>query len=141
MSLEERTMTYEDPRSGKERNLGQDDVGSSWSWLGGAVIIAALAYGGWYFYNHSQTTADLNKPAATPTADNSSSVPNSGPGVQGAPGSTNGPAPESSSTGSSTGTSGTASGNEPATQPSQDATGVQGAPGSTNGPAEGSPKQ
>ena len=133
-------MTYKDPKTGRERNLGPDNVGGSvWPWIGGLVILVAIAYGGWYFYDHSQKTADLSNPS--PAADNASgaAAPNSGPGVQGAPGSTNGPAtkPEAAS-GASSGTSGT--GNvEPGTQPSQDATGVKGAPDSTNGPSDKKP--
>ena len=113
-------MTYKDPKTGRERNLGPDNVGGSvWPWIGGLVILVAIAYGGWYFYDHSQKSADLSNPS--PAADNASgaAAPNSGPGVQGAPGSTNGPAtkPEAAS-GASSGTSGT--GNvEPGTQPSQ----------------------
>jgi hypothetical protein len=132
-------MTYEDPRTGRDRNLGQDDVGSSMgSWLAGIVFLAAIAFGGWYFFSHSQRVADVNQPAPSTAADNNSSTSpaqqSSGPGVQGAAGGTNGPAaqPENgSSAGASTGTSGT-SGNT--TQPAQDSTGIKGAEGSTNGP-------
>jgi hypothetical protein len=140
-------MEYEDPQTGRERNLGQDNIGSSaWSWLGGLVILAAIAFGGWYFYDRSQMSADLSKPSSPTAADNSSGIAapqqSSGPGVQGASGSTNGPAakqPEDgSASGTSSGTSGTSS-NSDATQPSQDATGVKGAEGGTNGPSAKSP--
>jgi hypothetical protein len=148
-------MTYEDPRSGRERNLGQDDVGSSMgSWISGIIFVAAIAFGAWYFFNHSQKVADVNQPAPS-TAANSSSTSSpaeqsSGPGVQGSAGSTNGPAAQpdnGSSTGASTGTSGTtsqpandgASGNT--SQPAQDSTGVKGAEGSKNGPAPTAPNQ
>jgi hypothetical protein len=136
-------MTYEDPRSGRERNLGQDDVGTSTgSWIAGIIVLAAIALGGWYFYNHSQRVADVNHPA-TSAADNGAmkSSPTSGPGVQGSAGSTNGPAAQpnsNSSTGASTGTSGSNPNIDKTTVPAQDATGVKGAEGSTNGPA---PKQ
>jgi hypothetical protein len=148
--LEEKDMTYEDPRTGRERNLGQDNVGASaWSWVGGLVILAAIAFGAWYFYDHSQIAADMSKPSSPTAADNSSSTPapqqSSGPGVQGATGSTNGPAakgPDSgSASGASTGSSGSGGNIDPATQPSQDATGVKGAEGGTNGPAPKSPGQ
>lgn len=139
-------MTYEDPRSGRERNLGQDDVGSSTgSWIAGLIVVAAIALGGWYYYNHTQKVADVNHPA-TNAADSGAmkSSQSSGPGVQGAPGSTNGPAAKpdnSSSTGASTGTSGSNPNIDKTTQPAQDATGVKGAEGSTNGPAPYAPKQ
>ncbi len=138
-------MTYEDPRTGRDRNLGQEEVGSSMgSWLAGIVFLAAVVFGGWYFFNHSQKVADVTQPTPSTAANNSSSQPSSGPGVQGAPGGTNGPSaqPESSSsTGASTGTSGSTA--QPAnngtdantTQPAQDSTGVKGAEGGKNGPA------
>jgi hypothetical protein len=139
-------MTYEDPRTGRDRNLGQDDVGSSMgSWLAGIVLLAAVAFGGWYFFSHGQRVADVKQPAPSTAADNSSSASpspqKSGPGVQGAAGGTNGPAaqPENgSSTGASTGTSGT-SGNT--IQPAQDSTGMKGAEGSKSGLAPNDPKQ
>jgi hypothetical protein len=143
-------MTYEDPRTGRERNLSQDSVGSSaWSWLGGLVILAAIAFGAWYFYDHSQIAADMSKPSSPTAADNSSSTPSpqqsSGPGVQGATGSTNGPAAKGpdggSASGASTGSSGTGGNIDPATQPSQDATSVKGAEGGTSGPSPKSPGQ
>lgn len=141
-------MTYEDPRSGRERNLGQDNVGgSAASWIGGLVLLAAIAFGGWYFYDHRQRSADLSKPNPSTAADTTSgtAAQSSGPGVQGAPGSTNGPAikaPEGgSASGASSGASGTGGNIDPGTQPSQDATGVKGAPGGTNGPADNSSKQ
>lgn len=148
-------MSYEDPRTGRDRNLGQEDVGSSLgSWLAGIVFLAAIAFGGWYFFNHSQKVADVNQPAPSTAANSSSttspSQQSSGPGVQGSAGSTNGPAaqPESgSSSGASTGTSGSTA--QPAdngtnantTQPAQDSTGVKGAEGGTNGAAPNAPKQ
>jgi len=110
-------MEYEDPQTVRERNLGQDNIGgSAWSWLGGLVILAAIAFAGWYFYDHSQMSADLSKPSSPTAADNSTSVAaqqqSSGPGVQGASGSTNGPAAkqheDGSASGTSSGTSGTA---------------------------------
>ena len=133
-------MTYEDPKTGRERNLGQDNIGGSmWSWIGGVIIVAAIAFGGWYYYDHGQKLADQTK-ANSSLADNSNSAPNSGPGVQGASGGTNGPAakePEgSSASGASSGSSGTGGNVNQGTQPSQDLTGVKGAPGGTNGPAD-----
>ena len=106
-------MTYEDPRTGRERNLGQDDVGSSvWSWISGFVIVAAIALGVWYYYDHNQTTANVNQPSPSAAANNTA-TPSAAPGMQAAPGSTNGPAvnspPSNSSTGSSSGTSGESS--------------------------------
>ena len=106
-------MTYEDPRSGRGRNLGQDDVGSSTgSWIAGLLAIAAIALGGWYYYNHTQRVADVNQPVTNSAADNGAmkSSPSSQPGVQGAAGSTSGPAAQPNSgysTGASTGTGGT----------------------------------
>ncbi|WP_052699466.1 hypothetical protein [Hyphomicrobium sp. 99] len=138
-------MTYEDPRSGRERNLGQDDVGTSTgSWIAGIIVVAAIALGAWYFYDHNRNVADVNHPV-TNAADSGAmkSSGTSGPGVQGAAGSTNGPAahPDNSSTGASTGTSGANPTIDKTTQPAQDATGVKGAEGSTNGPAPAAPKQ
>jgi cytoskeletal protein RodZ len=138
-------MTYEDPRSGRERNLGQDDVGSSTgSWIAGLIAVAAIALGGWYYYNHTQRVADVNHPttnAATTDSGAMKSSQSSAPGIQGAPGSTNGPADTSSSTGASTGTSGTNPNIDKTTVPSQDSTGVKGAEGGKNGPAPNAPKQ
>ncbi|MBN9246558.1 MAG: hypothetical protein J0I81_03750 [Hyphomicrobium sp.] len=97
-------MTYEDPRSGRERNLGQDDVGTSTgSWIAGLIILAAVAFGAWYYYDHTRNVADLNHPA-TNTA-----------------GTTTTPAAQpdnSSSTGASTGTSGATT--TPSAQPAQE---------------------
>jgi hypothetical protein len=130
-------MTYEDPRTGKDRNLGQDDVSSSWSWVAGFIVVLALAIGGLYFFGHSQKTADNSATPSTAATNVPPSTQSSGPGVQGAPGGTAGPAMKSSdgaSTGASTGTAG--DNNVPAaTTPSQDSTGVKGGEGSTNGPA------
>ncbi|MGO4682207.1 hypothetical protein [Hyphomicrobium sp. 2TAF46] len=101
-------MTYEDPRTGRERNLGQDDVGTSTgSWIAGLIILGAIAFGAWYYYDHTRNVADLNHPT-TNTATNPAAQPDN-----------------SSATGASTGTSGTTS---PSTQPSQDATGAKTAP-------------
>jgi hypothetical protein len=90
-------MTYEDPRTGRERNLGQDNVANSTgSWIAGIIVVAAIALGGWYFYNHNQRVADVNHPATNAATTES-----------GTPGSTSAPANSSSSTGTSSGTSGT----------------------------------
>ncbi len=133
-------MTYEDPNTGRDRNLGQEEVGSSLgSWLAGIVFLAAVLFGGWYFFNHSQKVADVNQPTPSTAANTSS-----GPGVQGSEGGTNGPA-ASSSAGASSGTSGSTT--QPAnngvdantTQPAQDSTGVKGAEGGKNGPAANTP--
>ena len=141
-------MTYEDPRSGQERkldqNLGQEDVGSSTgSMVAGVVFLAAIVFGGWYFYNNSQKVADTS--ATQPAT--SSTVQNSGPGVDGATGGKNGPSaqPEnnSSSTGASSGNTGVGGDNtniDRSTVPSQDATGVKGAEGNKNGPAATTPE-
>ncbi|SFV25751.1 hypothetical protein [Hyphomicrobium facile] len=87
-------MSYEDPRSGRERNLGQDDVANSTgSWIAGIIVVAAIALGGWYYYNHTQRVADVNHPATNAATDTTKSS---------APADTS-----SSSTGASTGTSGT----------------------------------
>jgi cytoskeletal protein RodZ len=135
--VEENNMTYEDPQSGRERNLGQDDTGSSMgSLIAGIIFVAAIAFGGWYFYNQSQKVADnSSKPPV-------SSAQSSGPGVQGNSGSTNGPAANNSSTGASSGNTGVGGDNtsiDKTTPPSQDATGVKGAEGGTNGPAANAP--
>lgn len=149
-------MTYEDPQSGRERNLGQDDVGNSTgSLIVGIVFLAAIVFGGWYFYNHSQKVADTTatQPATSSTAQNNPAQSNSamtpqssGPGVEGATGGKNGPAvqPEnnSSSTGASSGNTGVGGDNtkiDRSTLPSQDSTGVKGAEGNKNGPAENNP--
>jgi cytoskeletal protein RodZ len=138
-------MTYEDPNTGRDRNLGQEEAGSSLgSWLAGIVFLAAVLFGGWYFFNQSQKVADVNQPAPSTAANTPSSQPSSGPGVQGSEGGTNGPSAQpagSSSTGASSGTSGSTT--QPAsngadantTQPAQDSTGVKGAEGGKNGPA------
>jgi hypothetical protein len=138
-------MTYEDPRSGRERNLGQDDVGSSTgSLIAGIIFVAAIVFGGWYFYNQSQKVAD-NKPStqSTPTAAATTSPQNSGPGVQGNAGNKNGPAANSnSSTGSSSGNTGVGADNtniDKTTSPSQDSTGVKGSEGGKNGPGANAP--
>jgi len=100
-------MTYEDPRSGRERNLGQDDVGTSTgSWIAGLIILAAIAFGAWYYYDHTRNVADLNHPTTN------------------AAGTTNTPAAQpdnSASTGASTGTSGATPNTEKSTQPSPEA--------------------
>ncbi|WP_423415569.1 hypothetical protein RLW55_03315 [Hyphomicrobium sp. B1] len=145
-------MTYEDPQSGRERNLGQDDVGNSTgSLIVGIVFLAAIVFGGWYFYNQSQKVADTTatQPATSPTAENSNatmSPQSSGPGVEGAAGGKNGPAAQpgnsSSSTGASSGNTGVGGDNtniDKSTLPSQDATGVKGDEGSKNGPAANTP--
>jgi hypothetical protein len=157
-------MTYEDPQSGRERNLGQDDAANSTgSLIIAVVLLAAIAVGGWYFYNRSENVADVNQPTpstaaqttpTTPTTpaetnaaeNNTMSPQSSGPGVEGATGSKNGPSaqPEnnSSSTGASsgnTGVGGDTTNIDKSTLPSQDSKGVQGAPGSTNGPAGEAP--
>jgi hypothetical protein len=135
--VEENNMTYEDPQSGRERNLGQDDAGSSTgSLIAGIIFLAAIVFGGWYFYNQSQKVADnSNQPAAA--------AQNSGPGVQGDSGSKNGPsANTSSSTGGSSGNTGVGGDNaniDKSTVPSQDATGVKGAEGGKNGPTGDTP--
>jgi hypothetical protein len=131
-------MSYEDPRTGRDRNLGQEDVSSSWSWVAGFVVVLALAIGGLYFFGHNQKTADNNSATPSTAATNvPPSQQSSGPGVQGAPGSTAGPAakaPDGASTGASTGTGG--NNDVPAaTTPSQDSTGVKGGEGGTAGPA------
>lgn len=95
-------MSYEDPRSGRERNLGQDDVANSTgSWIAGIIVVAAIALGGWYYYNHTQRVADLNHPTTNAATDTTKSS---------APADTS-----SSSTGASTGTSGSTSGTSPNT--------------------------
>ncbi|MET1046924.1 MAG: hypothetical protein ABWX70_09525 [Hyphomicrobium sp.] len=143
-------MTYEDPQSGRDRNLGQDDVGSSsGSVVLGIVFLAAVVFGGWYFYNNSHKVADATQPTTTSnTADGSGSTmspQSSGPGVQGETGGKNGPAAQpnnSSSTGTSsgnTGVGGDTSNTNSATVPSQDSTGVKGADGSKNGPSPNPP--
>jgi hypothetical protein len=77
-------MSYEDPQSGRDRNLGQEDAGSSTgSLMLGIVLLAAIAFGGWYFYTTSEKVAD-NKPAATATTADSGTTPQSSqPGMQG----------------------------------------------------------
>lgn len=94
-------MSYEDPRSGRERNLGQDDVANSTgSWIAGILVVAAIALGGWYYYNHTERVADLNHPATNAATDTGA--------MKSTAGTTNVPADTSpSSTGASTGTSGT----------------------------------
>jgi hypothetical protein len=131
-------MTYEDPQSGRERNLGQDDAGSSTgSLIAGIIFLAAIVFGGWYFYNQSQKVADTsaNQPAST--------AQNSGPGVSGANGGKNGPSDNnSSSTGASSGNTGVGGDNtniDKTTPPSQDASGVKGAEGGKNGPTANTP--
>lgn len=137
-------MTYEDPQTGRERNLGQDDVsGASFgSWAVGLLIVAAAVIAAWSYYGSGSRTADLGKATST-AAENSTAIPapqhSSGPGVKGSEGGKNGPAANSaepsSSTGASEGSSGSGGDINSATQPSQDSTGVKGAPGSKNGPA------
>ena len=102
-------MTYEDPRTGRERNLGQDDVGTSTgSWIAGLIILAAIAFGAWYYYDHTRNVADLNHPT-TNTATTPAAQPDN-----------------SAATGASTGTGGTTSpGTEKSTQPPQGATGAK----------------
>jgi hypothetical protein len=133
-------MTYEDPQSGRERNLGQDDTGSSaGSVVAGIIFLAAIAFGGWYFYNHSNKVADNGQLNSTTAA--TTSPQNSGPGVQGDAGSKNGPS-ANPSTGASSGNTGVGGDNsniDKTTSPSQDATGVKGAEGGTNGPAAKAP--
>jgi hypothetical protein len=149
-----KNMTYEDPQSGRERNLGQDAVGnSSGSAIIGIVFLAAVVFGGWYFYNHTQKVADTSatQPATSSTADNNSttmSPQSSGPGVQGEAGGKNGPSaqPESSnsSTGASSGNTGVGGDNaniDKSTVPTQDSTGVKGAEGNKNGPAATTPSK
>ncbi len=141
-------MTYEDPRSGRERNLGQDDVSSSsfGAWAVGFLVVAAAVIAAWSYYGNGSRTADLGKATST-AAENSSTIPapqqSSGPGVKGVEGGKNGPAANStenpSSTGASSGTSGSGGDINSATQPSQDATGVQGATGGKNGPTQTPP--
>ena len=63
-----------------------------------------------------------------------SSSTSSGPGVKGAPGSTNGPAMDANGSGNSG-----ASAGDQGMSPSQDATGVKGAQDSTNGPSTKKP--
>ena len=117
-------MTYEDPRSGRERNLGQDDVGTSTgSWIAGAIIVAAVALGAWYYYDSNRNVADVNRPATTA----------SDTAQPGTSGTTTGPAAPSS-TGASSGTAGNT------TTPAQDSTGVQGTEGNKNSPAPEAPK-
>ena len=88
-------MSYEDPRTGRERNLGQDDVANSTgSWIAGIIVVAAIALGGWYYYNHTQRVADVNHPATNAATD--TTKPTTAPAET-----------SSSSTGASTGTSGT----------------------------------
>ena len=134
-------MTYEDPQSGRERNLGQDDTGSSMgSIVAGIVFLAAIAFGGWYFYNQSHKVADNGQPSST-TAAETSSPQNSGPGVQGNAGGTSGAA-SNSSTGASSGNTGVGGDNpniDKSATPAQDSTGVKGAPGSKNGPTANTP--
>ena len=141
-------MSYEDPRTGRERNLGQDDVNSAsfGSWAVGILILAAVVIAAWSYYGSgTQQRADLNKPSATSTAaENSTTIPapqqSSGPGVSGAEGGKNGPAANSnqpsSSTGASSGTTGSGGDINAPTQPSQDSTGVKGDLGGKNGPAQ-----
>lgn len=102
-------MTYEDPRTGRERNLGQDDVGTSTgSWIAGLIILAAIAFGAWYYYDQTRNVADLNRPST-----NTATTPAAQPG-------------NSSATGASTGTGGaTSPGTEKSTQPPQGATGAK----------------
>lgn len=111
-------MTYEDPRSGRERNLGQDNIGNSTgSLIVGIVFLAAIVFGGWYFYNHSQKAADT---ATTQPATSSTS----------------------SSTGASSGNTGVGGDNtnvDKSTLPSQDTTGVKSGEGSKNAPAANAP--
>lgn len=114
-------MTYKDPKTGRERNLGPDNVGGSvWPWIGGRVILVAIAYGGWYFYDHSQKSADLSNPS--PAADKRLALQRRIPVLAyrvppAAPTDLPQNKPEAAS-GASSGTSGT--GNvEPGTQPSQ----------------------
>ncbi len=118
-------MTYEDPRSGRDRNLGQDDVATSTgSWIAGAIVVAAVALGAWYYYDSHRNVADVNRPASTVSE-------TSQPGTSGT---TTGPAAtDSSATGASSGTAGNT------TQPAQDSTGVQGTEGNKNSPATTAP--
>lgn len=124
------------PRTGRERNLGQDNVssGSFGSWAVVLLIVAAAVIAAWSYYGSGSRTADLGK-INTTAAENSSAIPapqSSGPGVTGSEGGKNGPAANStetapSSTGASEGTSGSGGDINSATQPSQDSTGVKGA--------------
>jgi hypothetical protein len=151
-------MTYEDPRTGRERNLGQDEAsGSAGSLIVAIVLLAAIVLGGWYFYNRSENVANVNQTTPSSTSETTTTPPtstadtnttlspqSSGPGIEGANGNKNGPAakPSGSSTGASTGNTGVGNESPPAnaTVPSQDAKGVAGAPGNKNGPATNSPK-
>lgn len=119
-------MSYEDPRSGRERNLGQDDVGTSTgSWIAGLIILAAIAFGAWYYYDHTRNVADLNNPTSN-TAGTTTT-----PAVQ----------PDtSSSTGASTGTGGAMSpSTEKPVSPPQDSTGAKAPDSGTTAPAAPKP--
>jgi hypothetical protein len=86
---------FTDPRTGQERNLGQDDVlrpATSSSRPGIIVLLIALALGGWYFYGRMNTTVDttntgastVTSPVTSPTSPNASPThpapsPNPGP--------------------------------------------------------------
>jgi hypothetical protein len=141
-------MTYEDPSSGRERNLGQDDAnGSSFgTWAVGFIIAAAAIIAAWSYFGSGPRTADVGQPNRT-AAENSTILPapqqSSGPAMKGAEGGKNGPAANSnenpSSTGASSGTSGSGGDSNSATQPSQDSTGVKGDTGGKNGPAQSPP--
>jgi drug/metabolite transporter (DMT)-like permease len=71
---------FTDPRTGDVRNLGQNDVRSATSstWLGILVLLIALAFGGWYFYNRMSPTvgttstspSTVTEPVTTPSSPN-----------------------------------------------------------------------
>lgn len=73
--------------------------------------------------------------ADTSTDNQPPSDTSSGPGVKGAPGSTNGPAMDANDPAGNSG----ASAGDQGMSPSQDATGVKGAQDSTNGPSDKKP--
>ena len=135
-------MTYIDPKTGRERNLGQDDLNVT-AWLAGLVIVIGLAFGAWYFYDQSQKSAGSSTPNSSIADTSGTSTPTSGPGVQGAPAARtvlrqkNRRVPHLASTGSS----GSGTNMDTTTQPSQDSHGVQGSPGGKTGPAENSSEQ
>lgn len=113
-------MTYRDPNTERERNLGQEEQASIGSWVAGFVVLGALAFGGYYFYTHSPKLATLDKPSSTAQSSSSTGSSTS--------------APKSDSSGSTGASSGT-SGSDVGSQPAQDTTGVVKEPGTMSAPA------
>jgi hypothetical protein len=63
--------TYVDPKTGHDRDLGQDGANSNSSWLGIVALLILIGLGGWYFYDRSSSEKTINTPSTAVTSPSS----------------------------------------------------------------------